>query len=372
MPTNTQNVATKDDETKTEEPKTLSQLIQSKQVQFKTLLPAHISPERFMRIIFTQIQKNPKLLQCTQNSVLSAILVAAEMGLVPDGRKGALVPFKNKGVLEAQFIPMYQGLIELARNSGEIVDIFPATVYEYDDYQYELGLNRNLTHRVNLDGDRGKPIAYYAVVELKTGAKTFGAGPMTVKEMEAVKARSRANSGPWYTDFEPMAWKTVIKRVLKFCPQSAELAQAIEIDNDNDFGDDAIDMGTIEAQNSSRDDLNKTMSKMINKGKQKNVKHEEPIDNVNLDTGEIIEEEYVKPAPRQQKSPPAKKAAPTTDNKPKYNFNQILSMITDAQTELAVDEAEDLKEFVNELTDTLSKEIHDHALRRKRAISRGE
>lgn len=365
MPTKTQEVATKDDK-----PLTLSQVIQSKQIQFKTLLPAHISPERFMRIIFTQMQKNPKLLQCTQNSILSSILVAAEMGLVPDGRKGALVPFKNKGVLEAQFIPMYKGLIELARNSGEIVDIFPATVYEFDDYSYELGLSRDLQHRVNLDGDRGKPIAYYAVVELKNGAKTFGAGPMTVKEMEAVKARSRASSGPWYTDFEPMAWKTVIKRVLNFCPQSAELAHAIEIDNNTDFGDDAIDMGAIEAQSSSRDELNKTMAKMIDKGKQK-AAPKTPTD-IDMGTGEIIEEENVAPAGRQQKPIPKKEDKPPTGKKPKYNFNQILSMIDNAETEFDVDDAESAKDFIEDLDATFHKEIHDYALQRKQAIAKGD
>lgn len=228
--------------------KTLKDLILSKQSQYKTLLPAHIPPERFMRIIFTQMQKNKALLQCTQESVLSAVLVAAELGLIPDGRKGALVPFNNKGTKEATFIPMYQGLIELARQTGQIADIFPATVCENDAFHYELGLNRQLEH-IPIMKDRGKPIAYYAVVIFKDGTQTFGPGPMTADEVQAIKKRSRASgSGPWITDFEAMAWKTVIKRVLKFCPQSPELTQAMTLDgeHDQDFGGNMIDMDAVE------------------------------------------------------------------------------------------------------------------------------
>ena len=224
---------------------TLQQMIMSKQNQYQTLLPRHISPERFMRIIFTQMQKNKALADCTQESVLSAVLVAAELGLIPDGRKGALVPFNNKGVKEAVFIPMYQGLIDLARQSGQIADIFPATVCENDDFDYELGLSRGLYHRPAFK-NRGPAIAFYAVVEFKDGTKTFGTGPMMLEDMQDVRKRSKAaQAGPWVTDFEAMAWKTMIKRVLKFCPQSPELESALILEGnyEKDFDASMIDVG---------------------------------------------------------------------------------------------------------------------------------
>lgn len=209
------------------------------QKQYQSLLPAHISPQRFMRIIFTQMQANPKLGECTHESILASVLRAAEFGLVPNGRDGALVPFKTKvgniWVMQAQFMPMYQGLMDMARNSGQISDIFPATVCENDEFEYELGFNRTFTHKPAIK-DRGNPVAYYCVVEFKDGAKTFGPGPMTIADIEKIRNRSKAkDNGPWVTDYESMAWKTTIKRVLKFCPMSNELAEAIDADNTVEF-----------------------------------------------------------------------------------------------------------------------------------------
>jgi recombination protein RecT len=211
----------------------MEKMIFAERKKIDTLLPRHITPERFMRIIFTQFHKNAMLAKCTNDSVLASVLVAAEMGLIPDGRNGAMVPFKNKqGKLEAQFIPMYQGLIELARQSGQIADIFPATVCENDEFTYDLGLHKDLYHRPAFK-NRGKPIAYYGVVEFKDGTKTFGPGPMTLDDIDGIRRRSKASSnGPWVTDFEAMAWKTVIRRVLKFCPKSPELNDALIISDD--------------------------------------------------------------------------------------------------------------------------------------------
>lgn len=233
---------------------TVRDTLASRMPQIQTLLPKHITAERFMRIVFMAIQKDPKLLECSRNSLVSAMLKAAEWGLIPDGRQGALIAFNNKvkdgnreyWELQATFLPMYQGLMDLARRSGQIADIFPATVCENDEFEYELGLNRMLKHKPLLTGDRGKPVCYYCVIELKDGTKTFGPGPMTVEGVEAIRKRSKSpNSPAWKNDFEAMAWKTVIKRNLKFGPQSAELADAIEADNEAEYRGDleTIDLG---------------------------------------------------------------------------------------------------------------------------------
>jgi hypothetical protein len=75
---------------------------------------------------------------------------AAALGLDCSGNLGSgyLVPFYNNKIraMEATFIPGYRGLLDLARRSGEIEDIFAECVYESDEFDYELGATPRLRH----------------------------------------------------------------------------------------------------------------------------------------------------------------------------------------------------------------------------------
>lgn len=232
--------------------------------QFALVLPKHLDPARFSRIIFTAIQRQPKLSECSRESLLAAMMRSAEQGLVPDGRQGALVPYKKKNqrtggwTTEAQFIPMWQGLLDLARQSGAIHDAYTASVRENDEFEYELGLDRKLRHKPALKS-RGQILFVYCVIEMANGAKTFGPGPMTVDEVEEIRARSRSkDSGPWVTDWEAMAWKTVLKRTLKYVPQSPELQQAIEQDNT-----DYLDVEPIEPTEDTQDEIAELRDRIV-------------------------------------------------------------------------------------------------------------
>ena len=124
--------------------------------QLETLLPSHMDPQRFMRIVFLQLQKNSTLAKCSKESIYASMMSAAEVGLIPDGRQGALIPYKNRGTLEAQFQPQYFGLMDRARQSGEIADIYAASIRENDEFTYQLGFDRELIHRPNIRGNRGE------------------------------------------------------------------------------------------------------------------------------------------------------------------------------------------------------------------------
>jgi|GEM_PF-1844141 len=211
-----------------------AQYLAMKVKALETMLPEHLTPERFLRVVFLQMQRNPRLAQSTKESIYASMMSAAEMGLMPDNRQGYLIPYRNgkTGQLEAQFQPSYMGIMDRARNSGDVADIYPASIRENDEFEYELGFDRMLRHRPNLRGNRGPIVAVYCIVQMKDGTKTFGPGPMTVDEVNAIRARSKsANEGPWVTDWEAQAWKTIIKRVLKFVPQSADLRGVIDADD---------------------------------------------------------------------------------------------------------------------------------------------
>src|SRR4051812_13911554 len=83
-------------------------------------LPRHMTPERMIRVALTAIKSNPTLMKCDALSVAACIVQASILGLEPVSFLGEayLIPFKNKdGSYSCQFIPGYQGLIKLARNS---------------------------------------------------------------------------------------------------------------------------------------------------------------------------------------------------------------------------------------------------------------
>lgn len=214
---------------KAPEQKTMQQYIKSMEGEIKKALPSVITPERFTRIVLSAISVNPQLGSCTPNSFLGAMMTSAQLGLEVNTPLGQayVLPYRNKGVLEAQFQLGYKGLIDLAYRSGEVEVIQAHVVYENDDFECEYGLNPNLKH-IPADGDRGEPIKVYAVFKTKSGG--FGFEVMSMEDVRKHAAKYSKAYGssysPWKTNFEEMAKKTVLKRVLKYAPLKSDFVKA--------------------------------------------------------------------------------------------------------------------------------------------------
>lgn len=211
------------------EQKTMQQYIKSMEGEIRKALPSVITPERFTRIVLSAISVNPKLGSCTPASFLGAMMTSAQLGLEVNTPLGQayVLPYSNKGVLEAQFQLGYKGLIDLAYRSGEVEVIQAHVVYENDEFECEYGLEPKLTHRP-ADHDRGEPIKVYAVFKTKSGG--FGFEVMSMEDVRKHAAKySKAYSSsysPWKTNFEEMAKKTVLKRVLKYAPLKSDFVRA--------------------------------------------------------------------------------------------------------------------------------------------------
>ncbi len=215
--------------------KNVQALLEAGKKQLEMALPRHLTADRMARIVLTEVQKTPKLLDCTQESLLGAVVQAAQLGLEP-GLAGMayLVPFKGK----VQLIPGYRGLMTLAQRSGNVSTIFAEVVCEPDSFKYELGLELVLRHipDPSRDPNNQKTIEYaYAVAQLKDGGKQFVV--MSKAEVDAIRARSRASgNGPWVTDYAAMAKKTVIRQLCKYLPMSVELQTAVTLDEYDERG----------------------------------------------------------------------------------------------------------------------------------------
>jgi recombination protein RecT len=168
-----------------------------------------------------------------RRSFFNACMKAAQDGLLPDGREGAIVEYndRQRGPI-AQWMPMIAGIRKKVRNSGEITDWNAHVVYENDAFEFELGDDPFIKHKPALD-DRGKPIAVYSIAKFKTGEVSREV--MSIKEVEKVRAVSRAKDnqrGPWVQWWEEMARKTVARRHSKVLPMSTDLDDLIRRDDD--------------------------------------------------------------------------------------------------------------------------------------------
>lgn len=280
-------------------------LLMQMEKQIAMALPAHLTPDRMIRIALTAIQTTPKLLECDRNSLLQAIMTASALGLEPDGVLGQayLVPFKGK----VQFIPGYKGLITLAYQSNELSSIQAQPVYQNDLFDYEYGTDEKMRHKPLMFGDRGELIGFYSYARFKNGAFAFEV--MSVSDVNKIRDnsegyKSMGERSPWGQHYVQMGRKTLIRRLANYLPRSVQKASAL--DSAHDAGKIAtIDMELGEVIEHDADDgapqEEKTRATRSNRQKQTldavaaKPKDELPHD---PDTGEIVDE-----APRQIEAP---------------------------------------------------------------------
>lgn len=200
--------------------------------QLKMALPrAGVTPERFARIVMTEVRRTPKLAECSIESLLGAAMTAAQLGLEP-GPMGLayLIPYAGEVTLQVG----YKGLLALAWRSEQIQSVQAEVVRQNDTFKYANGIPPELNH-VPAAADRGEPTHAYAIVGTTSGGWLFRV--MTADEIrEHQKRFSKAKTGPWITDWDEMACKTVLKRTLKRAPISTELQRAVDLDDRYELG----------------------------------------------------------------------------------------------------------------------------------------
>jgi len=221
---------------------TIRDMILRNRAAFAEVIPNHVSVDRLLRVTSAAIMRSPDLMECTSESLMQSVMEAAQLGLEPTGRWGGahLVAFnvkvKERGKPDrwekrATVIYDYRGLAQVARRSGEIATLAAEVVRENDRFDYSLGFSPDLRHVPALD-DRGKPICAWAAATLKDGSRYLKI--MSVADVESIRQRSKAKDfGPWVTDWEAMASKTVLKKLLNLLPFSVELADALAADDRN-------------------------------------------------------------------------------------------------------------------------------------------
>src|SRR4030095_5978581 len=161
-----------------------------------------------------------------RQSLWNACLKAASDGLLPDGREGAIVPFKDK----AQWMPMVAGLLKRFRNSGQLKSLDCDIVRSDDEFSFWKDERGPHLRHVPGSGD-GKPTRAYAMAETIDG----GVMIKVMSEAEINKRRnvSRAKNSPLWTEWVEEAWqKTVLRNLAKRLTVSSDLDELIRSEDD--------------------------------------------------------------------------------------------------------------------------------------------
>jgi recombination protein RecT len=260
---------------------TIGDLIDRQRSEIARALPRHMDPDRLARIATTVVKTTPKLLECTTESLLGALMTSAQTGLEPGPLGHAyFVPRWNSKARanECQWQIGYTGIIELARRSGNLKSIEARTVYDNDEFEAIYGLEDRLHHKP-LWGNRGTPMLWYMVAKFLDGGHFWHV--MGRDEIDAHRARSATpEAGPWKSDYDAMARKTTIRVAKPYLPLSAEIASMLDHDETVHNGivtpdmiaapPDAITVGEI-------DDSEVTDAEVV----------EDPPINVDPNTGEV-------------------------------------------------------------------------------------
>ena len=213
---------------------TLQALLESQRGSFAAVIAKHLTPDKLLKMALIATNRNPKLLQCTQESFLKAVMTGAQLGLDFSGVLGRayVIPYGN----EAQFIIGYLGLIDLCRNSGDVRSVSADVVYKSDFFEHTKGLDETLKHIPDYEAERKDEdiVKAYMIARFKDGGHHVHV--MSRTEIEKIRRFSKmGNSGPWKEWYPAMCIKTVIRHGCKLLPLSVETQEAIARDQEIEF-----------------------------------------------------------------------------------------------------------------------------------------
>ena len=156
-------------------------------------------------------------------SAQNAIINVAAIGITlnPASKLAYLVPRDGMVCLDIS----YMGLLHLAQSTGSIKWGQCKLVFANDTYESNGRTQHRLTNTTL--SERGAVVGGYCTV--KTADGDYLTEEMSLAEIKAVEATSKAKNGPWKTFWEEMARKTIVKRASKYWPKAQRLDSAIHL-----------------------------------------------------------------------------------------------------------------------------------------------
>lgn len=204
----------------------------------------------FLSSLLTLVNNDKVLSKANPHSVLAAAGIAASLDLPinPSLGKAWIVPYKGA----AQFQLGYKGVIELAQRTGRMKFITMTPVYEGEIREW------NRFTETYIPGEKlsDNVVGYFASFELTNGFKKAAYWSKDDVIAHAKRFSKAFNSGPWQSDFNAMACKTVLLSIMKtYAPMSIEMQNAVETDgkvatfNEETAQDEFVEVEAYDAEN---------------------------------------------------------------------------------------------------------------------------
>lgn len=211
----------------------LTNMLEQKRNDIADALADQIDVGRFTKTALVAARKSPRLRKCSIESVYESLLDSARLGLQPDGKEGAIVPYYDSDDerYQAQFQPMAEGISSLMLRSNDVAKVEARAVRENDEFDYSYGTGQYIEHKPARK-DRGGVIASYAIIYwTSTDEPTIEVLEKT--DIEDIRNASDAPNSPAWSDwYGEMARKSAVKRISKYADLSPEAREVIDVDNE--------------------------------------------------------------------------------------------------------------------------------------------
>ena len=186
---------------------------------------------QFVTSLLSTVNNNKLLAKASNESIMTSAMTAATLNLPIQPSLGFayIVPYGQN----AQFQLGYKGLIQLAIRSGQVKNINSGVIYKsqfksYDPIFETLEIDTEATPSGEVHG-------YFASLELVNGFRKMIYWSYDKVHAHGKRFSKSFSSGPWKSDFDAMAQKTLLKDLIgKYAPLSTEMQTAFEEDGKNE------------------------------------------------------------------------------------------------------------------------------------------
>ncbi|WEB03929.1 recombinase RecT [Streptococcus anginosus] len=253
----------------------------------------------FVASLLSVVTNNNLLMKASNEFIMTAAMKAAVLNLPiePSLGQAYIVPYRQ----EAQFQLGYKGLIQLAQRSGKYKSINSGVVYKSQFISYNP-LFEEL--EIDFTQPQDEVIGYFAAFKLLNGFEKVTYWTKEQAYAHGKRFSKSFNNGPWKSDFDAMAQKTLLKQIIsKYGPLSIEMEQAIVADNETE-NEKAAPIDVTPQETESLDDVlgNPTVSELESvenpqetaeepKNKAAVSKTETTTPKVDEETGEVLDGE---------------------------------------------------------------------------------